>query len=872
MARLAMIAAVGLVAWGWSAARAADTPASPAGATRPATDPAMADLIVKLGDGDAQVREKASKALWARGRAAEPALRDAARGDDPEVARRAKAILRDFTYGLYPDAPREVFTLLDQYRRGDFARKRMAVMGLSSRGIPGIRVLLKLRQEEQDANLRALISQLLAPREHEVAVLMLAGGQAADVEQMLEKSAFDSPGAAQDYVALLSLDGKLPAAFARMKAQPLSPGTAPLMIAMARAVGDLNMARTAAEKSGNPDLLEAILVEQGDWKTLAQRLQANPSRLEPPERLGFLCAYYRLAGDRENADKTARQLVALADQTPQDYSFCAENLFLNDRPEDGVLVLLKHNDYLQASSFLAPRLRLKDAMQLAADVDERQPAEALKVKAKTVGALHFIGEHDKAGKLMDEVAADNRVRNDFTTWVYLVDDARELNLRPKADEYCAAALEKANPHDPIAWLLEKVQLGDGRSAARWWHFFRHAHADESASEKLRRLRSIYEMTMTPDQAGKLADAARQYGPDLPAVERESWQEVVAGTLAHQLRRADLAGEWFTRLAQESSDPAVLIHCGDFEASQKRWSAAADDYDKAFERDHTQAAALFLHGWALAQSGREPEGRAMMELAHKLPLGSESGRHALLESLLEHKLADDARREMELILTVTPARSWERNEALRRLAEDAGARGDYLAAADMWQRAFLQNLSNNISFMEPWANAVVPALIHKTRALGLVKAGRIDEAMTEARTAMDEVPADADALIEIVNALDKAGHRNEADSLCDQYTSVYRKLIAEYPQSGPAHNQLAWTQVKCGRELDDALKNARRAVELEPTSTASIDTLAEVYFTRGQVPDAIEQMKRCVALEPTVERHRQQLDRFDAALRPTTRPN
>lgn len=876
MARLLVVATIGFAGFVMlviPASRAAEDPATAAAQTQPAIDPAIAELVSQLGDADPQIREKASKALWSRGHAAEPALRQAGASDNPEVARRAKAILRDFSYGLYPDAPPEVFTLLDQYRRGDFAGKRMAVLQLSARGIPGVRVLLRIRQEERDANLRELITQLLGPREHEVAVLMLAGGQESDAEQLLEKAAYDSPGGAQDYAALLALDGKLPAAFARTKDAPITSRNAVVITAMARAAGDLNIARAAAEKAPNPDLLDAILIEQGDWKALAQRLESNSSRMEPPERLGFLCAYYRLAGDSEKADKTARQLVTLADQNPQDYSFCAENLFLNDHPEEGVLVLLKHNDYLQASSFLGPRLRFKDALHLAADVDERQPAEALKVKAKAVGALHFIGEREKVVKLMDEIAAENKLRNDFSTWAELVENARELDLRDKADEYAAAALEKATPHDPVAWMLQKVQIGDGSvAAAQWWRFLRRQHADESAAQTLRRLRSIYDRTLSDDEIKDLDEAARRYAAGLAPAERQAWQETVADTLARRLRSPDAAAEWYKGLEREASTPAVLIRCGDFEASQQRWSLAADDYDKAFERDHTQAPALFLHGWALLRSGRENEGRAMMDLAHKLPLGSESGRQALLQSLIEHKLTDDARREMELILTVTPAHSWERNEALRQMAEDAAARGDYLAAADMWQRAFLQNLSNSVSFMEPWANVVVPALIHKTRALGLIKAGRINEALTEAKTALDEVPADADALIEIVNALDRAGHRNEADSLYQQYTSSYRKLIGEFPQSGPAHNQLAWTQVKCDRDLDDALKNARRAVELEPTSTASIDTLAEVYFTRGQVAEAIEQIKRCIQLEPTVERHRQQLKRFEAALRPATQPN
>jgi tetratricopeptide (TPR) repeat protein len=209
--------------------------------------------------------------------------------------------------------------------------------------------------------------------------------------------------------------------------------------------------------------------------------------------------------------------------------------------------------------------------------------------------------------------------------------------------------------------------------------------------------------------------------------------------------------------------------------------------------------------------------------------------------------------------------------LRDSAEQAAGKGDYLAAAGLWERAFLANLNNSVSFVEPWANIVVPALVHKTRALGLIQSGKIEQAMSEARTTMHQVPADADALIELVNALDKSGHRTEADKLYQDQTAIYRRLTSDYPKSGPAHNQLAWAQGMCHRELDDALKNAKRAVELEPTSTASLDTLAEVFFARGDAQDAAAQMQRCIELEPHVPRHRQQLARFSKGLHPSSEP-
>jgi tetratricopeptide (TPR) repeat protein len=873
--RRVAIAAGVMLSWCWAAGLPAAEPEAPAGAAASATtqtSESIAALIAGLGDPDPEAREHASKAVWALGRQAEPALQAAAKGRNPEIARRARAILRDFDYGLYPDAPHEVFVLLEEYRKGTPQEKRAAVMQLAGQGVPGLRVLLKLREDERDPNWKLMISQSLSPREHEVSVLMLANGQAAEVERMLERSAVDSPVAAQDYAALLYFKGTLKQTLATLKSQPITPENAVMRVALARAAGDAPAAREAAEKSGNDDLLDAVLVEQGDWKTLADRVTAEPRQLLPAERFAFQCAYARLSGDKKTADAAAEHLADRARMAPQDYPPVMEDLFLNDYPDAAMKVILQQHDYLLASEFLATRLQFKEALDLPRLAAQNQPAEALQVKARTVGTLYFLGETDEAQKMMDEVIAENSLRHDFGTWASLVEAAREAGLKDRADDIAARALATATQQEPVALVFDKLRLGsdNGATATRWWQFLARDAKEKPAAERLHRLRAIMGTTLPSSEWDSISNSARRFGAEMAVVERAAWQQTVIDALV-AAGRLDLANQWIARL-EDSGASGSLVYAGDYHAQQKDWPAAAHDYSQAWEHDRTRADALFLWGWALVQSGDAKQGAELMARGRELPLGNETGRFELAQAMARHNLKDEATKQYELILTLTEPRSWERNEALRRTAEDLAMAGDDLAAADRWDKAFLQNLTNLLSFNEPWANVVVPALIHKTRALGLIKANRVEAALNETRIALDETPADADALIDIVNALDCTGHHKEANALYATQTAVYRKLIETYPKSGPLHNQLAWSQVMCHRELDDALKNGRRAVELEPFSTASRDTLAEVYFARGDAAAAAAQMQKCVELEPTVPRHRHQLARFRAAeTQPTTRP-
>jgi tetratricopeptide (TPR) repeat protein len=267
---------------------------------------------------------------------------------------------------------------------------------------------------------------------------------------------------------------------------------------------------------------------------------------------------------------------------------------------------------------------------------------------------------------------------------------------------------------------------------------------------------------------------------------------------------------------------------------------------------------------LLKSGDAKQGREAIDLAHALPLGDETQRSTLEETFRKHGLDDDARRERELILKTGSFLSWDVCNANRLCGDDANTHGDYITAANYWEKAFLGNLQNSTSFLEPWANVMIPVMIHRTRALGLIKQNPAN-ALIEAKIAMTDSPGDANTLIDLVNGFEQSGHKQEADALFAPMATTYTSLCEEFPNSGSAHNQLAWAEARCHRNLDDALKHGTRAVELDPKNTANIDTLAEVYYERGEFDRAIAEMQKCAELEPNVPRHREQIERFIAAL-------
>lgn len=872
--------------------------------TRPASQPTapsqqeIDEAVRLLGARDFRERERASRVLWAVGEGvAGPALRRAAAGADPEVALRARKILSDFEFGLAPDTPVPVAELVARYRAGDPAVKQSVVGALAGQGERGVRVLLKLWGAEKARNpaMHAAIGAVLAQRAAETAAVLLADGQRDLAKELLAAACRNAQqaDAPRHYAALLLLTNDLDQGIAAARTRDLAADTPNasqsanrLLAYLCRAKGDSATALDAARRANDGDLIYALQVEAGRWADLAE-MAAQMKAAGPGERIGapgsaerfaYLAAFCRLAGDNAGRDRWLDRLAALgADGKDAQAWPCAEALMLNGRAAQGVDLLLSRGDYATAIDFMVPMLRLKEGRALPARAKAAAAAGAsswdlplLQVKAAKV--VRFADGPKRAGEVLEQVAREQddaaRKPSGAPPWrpavfAELARTARGVVPGAQADGYLVTALSAATERGAAEQLLRESGLGE--RAAQWWPVVRERFPREPVARSLARLRAIDKGQVPADELAQLARDAAEAAKRLPMPERAARLELLGDTLVDA--GLTVAAERLAEAAQVPNllSPARDLRRADLAAKSKRWDWAAELYGRVWERDRTQPLPLLLRGRALLAQGKEADGNAAVELAHLLPLGDGSKRHAFMLQLSERGLTDDARRERDLIRRTATPGSWELTDATRRAGDEANARGDWANAVDLWERAFLDNMSPLTGFVEPWANVAMPALIARTRALALLDAGDVGGAMRQAETSMNSFPAEADHLIELVNALDKHGHKPEADDLFARWTKRYRDVLADFPESGSAHNMLAWAQAKTHRELDDALSHAKRAVELEPANTASIDTLAVTYFARGEVAPAVEAMRRCVELEPADKRHREQLERFEKAL-------
>jgi tetratricopeptide (TPR) repeat protein len=865
--------------------------------TQPQKFADVRDAIDHLGSADPAERDAATKYLSGVGEAAEAALREVAGGDDVEAARRATELLRQIRFGIRPDTPKVVIDLLAQYRQVPPGPDRQAiaplVKGMVDAGPAGLRVVARLWREEADEGRRRFLGQALAERARPAAAVLLADRDNAAAVELLDVAADAGSAWAEAAVrdlsaALLLQNGGAGLDERVAKLKPLvatpagaeqvreRPRAARLLAYLCRARGDVPAARWAAERSGEAALLNLMLVECGDWKQLAVLVDARGGQLDDAvDDLGFAAAYHRLAGDAEGLEKYAKKIVALADRRPDDALLAAEVLFLNDRPEAGVEILRKRKAFASLAELLGPLGRYDELLALARDavVGQSRDADAIQVRAAL--AMHTLGDSAGASAALERLLAEGEQANpgprraavawpDTGRFVLIAEAAAAIGRKDLAEECVARALASPRAADSVDDLLEAAGFAPGERAARWWRVLRERYK-EPPKVTFGRLRSVMTGGLARAEAETLAYAAADSARRAEASNLDAALADIGDTLLAAGEK-EAAANYFRRLADRPRPSAIgSVRLGDLEAEAGRWDTAASLYGRAWEIDRAQPLPLLLRGAALRKIGRGKEGDDLVALAHLLPLADDAARHTLMLELERRQMRDEARRERDLLLRTASFQSWYQSDALRRAGDEAYEKEDFGTAAAMWDRAFLDNNSRSTGFARLWANFAMPALIHRARAQGMIRAGDVAGGLREGEVAMRYSPSDSDSIIAVVNELDRAGKKAEADGFYRKYAAPYRALCEAHPNSAQAHNQLAWTQAKSRRELDDALAHAKRAVELDPKNTACIDTLAETYFQRGEVQNAIEQMNRCAELEPNEKRHQQQLERFNRAL-------
>jgi len=854
-------------------------------ADAPPSERQIADAIRDLGHEQFTVREQASRFLIEAGRAAEPALNEALKSDDPEVVARARRILRRFMLGIYPDTPRDVIDLIGKFYRGDADAKHAALDRLMAMG--RLETVLKLIKAEPDEALRQALTKNLVKDLDAVGGGLFLAGNWSRAEDLLALGAVDERGM-RNHAAYWLLRGKIDAAIDRARREATAaPGDLDRrhLVFLLRAKGDLEGALAAAEKTGEPELIEPLLFELGRWPELARRYdrqvrQPDGTLAGGVVELGFAAAYHRLAGNGEEFDAAVDAIKRLAESKPNKLRDCAEALLINERYGEAIELYREHGGAIQFD-ILCRQRRYREAFgeigiedpgaklvpwQLEGaepgDNPFAQPPKRFSLGVRVAPVLAKLDRRDEARQLLDELARAAEQSGDLSMQPVC---AAEVELGWVDDACRHAALELARRSSPS--LLRTLFPEHDDAAQVWWTFLRKRDPEQPAEQTLDRIRSL--LGAAPKaQDGEPGDdswredlaAADKAGETLGGRKGREWLAALADTcLIHGDRR--LARRYLERAAEAETTAAVCLRLGDLLAEDGDGAEAAGWYRRAWDADPKQPLGLYLAGRQLDESGQSEEGRRLMEVARLAPLGNDRTRYQLAKGLDDRGLEEEAARQWEWILRTGAFRSWSVNEAGKYLGNRASGKDNHRAAA-YWERLLLSCLQTSTGIVDVSGYLQVIHVIHKARARGFLAEERIAEAVGELEAARAALPGETKLVMDMVPKLDELGEKGRADALFDRVFAVLCEVCEDFPESPGWHNNAAWTAARSGRRLDEALAHARRATELAPDKAAYLDTLAEVHFRLGEPEKAVALARRCIELEPEREFYREQLERFE----------
>jgi tetratricopeptide (TPR) repeat protein len=496
-----------------------------------------------------------------------------------------------------------------------------------------------------------------------------------------------------------------------------------------------------------------------------------------------------------------------------------------------------------------------------------------------IRALFRVGEDERAGELVAALIAVIKEHSSEPQWqqeaLFLIDVA-VLSARPETCDEIAAKLLALNleDHDRVVSGIYRHQ---NPIAVAMWKALHKQFPGEDQVTALKHLRRL----LTGNHDAKSAD---EFVALVPRIDAELASENAAAfggesadvragkllavaALLHRHEQSKLTAKYLARAQTTGTSSQTLTELGDLYAEEKLWNEAIRAYEAAWNKDRRNASALYLLGWARSKHGEDAQGRQQMELALMIPLGDGDSRRILARTLARLHVDDEAAKQRKLVLQLAAPHETSIIQVLDELCDSAAESAAAKKAPTPGMALLSQRLSAEFLFtpsvfmIETRYFMQWRASAHRIAARELLRAGKKAAAIEEIHKAEAILPEDVEVPLDCDADLRKQGAVSEADALYHRMADRLRADSRVFPRYATSRNDLAWLAANLDRDLDMALANAQRAVELAPQSPGILDTLAEVQFRRGNRAQAILLARRCVELDGDGPTYKERLAHF-----------
>lgn len=276
-----------------------------------------------------------------------------------------------------------------------------------------------------------------------------------------------------------------------------------------------------------------------------------------------------------------------------------------------------------------------------------------------------------------------------------------------------------------------------------------------------------------------------------------------------------------------SHPNVVqgyIWRGSAEASQKDYDRAEADFQTALKQDPKNAGVYLELATLRVAQHKLPEARTMLDKAYELDPNNPRPVSMLVALDLQANQADKAKARLQQAIAKSPNNGVFYSD----LAHLQLITKDYNGALESAGKA-MQLAPSYFDAMRWYTEAQV-------------RLGQLDPAIATWQKWVGDHPNDPNGTQILATLDDAKGDQGKAKEL-------YQKTLQLNPNDFVAANNLAYLMIETGDNPDVALSLAQTARRLRPDSAETADTLAWVYFYKGNYGQARDLLEDALKQDP-----------------------
>jgi hypothetical protein len=838
-------------------------------------------LLRGLADENFRIREESTRALWELGEAALPALRVATNSADPEQALRARDLLRKIQLHITPDTDPSVIVLVESYHKASPAEKA-SLLG-KMRGKRAWRQMLKLYAAETDAELRERLRPTMGAVASKAARERLMMGDAPGAKEYLEMAPADSSNLlalAEFHRSHNTLEAEL------AQANGVDRKSAAWRMALQRAAGNSVEARDEALAAGDKTIAAVMAALAGDPLSFLREMRDNNSGT--PANAYATIASKRWQGEKVRKDDLESLTRMVASRDPSEHAGALGALFLLGEVEVAESAFAKSQP-LAAFRHFESLERIPEALR-ALGLDPKKPDYKLWVE-KHVNQLTKEDPGDQSGVSDDGdqlLALANFLERRGLQETALQAFGGPLANMAKEDagafqeflgrlfgnrETLSGAPRLAREigitwvgDDPARWEdLRVAAFGDDEQSRDWWNWLGEIQPDTSPSERLEALLAL--KTIGQDPSGLRAKWMKLIWKAVETAEKNQRQGLLERIAAIAAETGDTATSLkaWDQLSPDGRDKIFwglqIVHL----TAADRWNEAAEVILKQIKiiDEAKQEPTADLHAYAAATlraAGRTEEAVRHDQWSDQLALGNAA---VALRTGNGYAFGRDYQRATE----------WWKRAAMQAESDSE----EFIQASQLYATALLEqgkwqetaSISEIVAAIyagnEYQSSTQLPLMRQRlqsdmARALARLGADRANSLATLARC--HRIFASDGSLADFFfPSLRRSGLIKEHDAWFLESWNKMEEVLKLYPDSDNSHNTAAWFAARAMRKLDAAEHHVRKALALNPSQSAYLDTMAEIQFARGRRDEALKWSSLAVNFTPEDILLRRQHERF-----------